>query len=119
VGSSSDLAITFIGTNTPVIQSNVNTITVTVTAVPAPLFPMDSYPGGFAVNGIPNVNGKLYYFVQETDADFSNISLAELQGNVSQNVFTIQSQSDYLTYLYDSPRNLFLDVLKVNAGNYK
>ena len=124
VGISSDLVITFFGTATPIMQSNVAVIQVTVSVVPLPLFAMDNLTEKFSIGldywnmtGIPNVNGKLYYFVEETDANFSSISLAELQGNISQNVFTVQSQSDYLIYLYDAPRDLFLGAIQVNARN--
>lgn len=124
LGSNYDLVISFFGIAAPALQSNVAAIQVTVSAVPFPFFAMDNLTGKFSLGldywnmtGIPNVNGKLYYFVEETDANFSSISLAELQGNISQSVFTVRSQSDYLTYLYDAPRDLFLGAIQVNARN--
>ena len=124
LGSSYDLLISFFGIAAPALQGNVDAIKVTVSTVPLPLFSMDNLTGKFSLGldywnmtGVPNVNGKLYYFVEETDANSSSISLAELQGNISQNVFTVQSQSDYLIYLYDAPRDLFLGAIQVNARN--
>lgn len=119
MGSISNLAIYFLGVASPAVQSNVAAIKVMIGAPPPPTLtingqlPKLSYDSR-KITVAGSVKGRLYYYVDE--ADTNSISLDEIKGNISQNIFTIQSRSDYLTHLYDSPRYLRLGVVNLSTG---
>lgn len=117
MGSISNLAIYFLGVASPAVQSNVAAIKVMIEAPPPPtlMINVQNYDSR-KIKVAGSVKGRLYYYVDE--ADTNSISLDEIKGNISQNIFTIQSRSDYLTHLYDSPRYLRLGVVNLSATGY-
>lgn len=116
--------ILFTGESSPVVQGNVNSINAIITDVPLPVFtvenPMTDTASGQLFSNISvksNVNGKLYYTIKETDESFINVSLSALKTNISANKLVIQSQSDFIGHIYDSPRDVRVGVIDVSAGN--
>ena len=46
-----------------------------------------------------------------------NVSLSALKTNISANRLVIQSESDFIGHIYDSPRDLRVGAIDVTAGN--
>jgi|JI61114C2RNA_FD_contig_111_384175_length_2000_multi_2_in_0_out_0_2 hypothetical protein len=116
--------ISFSGASSPVVQGNVNSINVTISGIPVPTFSVDD-PTTDVLSGerfsnitiTANAGGTLYYLIKETDETTTSVSFTALKVNVTVNKLTIESQRDYLTRIYDSPRDRRIGAIAVSAGN--
>jgi hypothetical protein len=94
-----------------------NLITLNITVLSSPTYINGTTNG--TINVTVNLEGILYYYIRDT-ADNSTpvdpVPLATLKTAIANNATNfIHSQSDYLTYLYTSPR--FLLVSSINITN--
>jgi hypothetical protein len=123
VGQTINAAITLSGQSSPEVRSNVNVVAVTIGSVPnatislsTTLAPDTTNESYYNVTAIPSINGNFYYFVQETTNVTSNVSLVNIKANITANKSVIFNQSDYTKYLYSNPRDYYLGVLTMVAG---
>lgn len=124
MGRNFNVIIVYSGTSSPIVQGNINVINVVISDVPSLTFgaedPItDSSSGGnFSTLAVTaSINGRLFYFIKETHDTSSDVPLAEIQGNITQNKFVIESQNDFLTHIYDSPRDVRYGVINTSATN--
>lgn len=116
------------GASSPVVSPNFNLVNFTVGAFPNATITVDNailvYDTTnntyFNLSVTSNVNGYFLYYIQELATSGTapiNLTLSNVTSSLATGKTTVQSQADYLSYLYSTPRNMYIGNISVNATN--
>lgn len=123
VGLLYNATLTLSGASSPEVATSVNYITIKLGDIQPLNLTIDSNNPIFDTTNqswvkIPvssNISGSFLYSVQELDSQnlVDTLTLAHMVNYLTNKQTTLQNQSDYLSYLYNSPRNMILGNLSV------
>lgn len=118
-----NVPITLSGNSSTEVTTNTNQLSILIGDYPTPSITVSSTltPDPTAqqyvnISVTSNIGGYFLYYIQEltTSGTVTNKTLSEITTALTTGRTIIQSQSDYLTYLYNSPRNMIAGNLSVS-----
>ena len=124
IGQLVPVSLTLSNSSSTEVYINLNQLAITIVDYPTPSIKVNTtvVPDSIAQQYLnytvtSNMNGYFLYYVQELSslATPTVLTLVQVSTALTTGQTSIQSQSDYLTYLYNSPRNLVVGNLSVNA----
>lgn len=118
-----NVPITLSGNSSTEVTTNTNQLSILIGDYPTPSITVSSTltldPTAqqyVNISVTSNIGGYFLYYIQElaTSGTVTNKTLSEITTALTTGRTIIQSQSDYLTYLYNSPRNMIAGNLSVS-----